>query len=190
MLSSFLASVTCLTIPVSDPVEVAAVMSEGATPIAVGTHVTPTSFHSRNFSDTLQLLVFGAEGAPEPVIVHLPAGGAVAYEFSPEALAGVTLEVVEVGSNGLWTSGVHPLALPAGVSDMSLWTVPTKPTHETWRQLGCEVDFLLPQGSLLPAGTTSNEPGTESAIAPSHTPVAVPRVMLGPGAAASTYTPM
>ena len=190
MLSSFLAAITCLTIPVSDPLEVAPAMTEGTNAIAVGMHVTPTSFHGRNFSDTLQLLVFVAEGAPEPVIVNLPVGGAVAYEFSPEALRGVSVEVVEVRSEGLWTSGVHPLALPTGSSDMTLWTVLTKPACSTWRQLGCEVELLPPQGSLLPAGSTLNEPGTQDALAPMHVPVAVPRVMIGPGSPGSTYTPM
>jgi hypothetical protein len=43
-------------------------------------------------------------------------------------------------------------------------------------------------GSLLPAGSTSEDPGTESAVI--HTPVALPRILIGPGLPGEEYTPM
>jgi hypothetical protein len=127
MLSSLFAAITCLTFPASDPLEAPAVMAQGAAPVAVGTYVTPTSFRSRNFSDAKCLLVFTSQGVTSPIVVTLPVGGTVSYQFSAEALAGVSLEVVEVRNDVLTTTGVHTLVLPAGASDMSLWNVPAVP---------------------------------------------------------------
>jgi hypothetical protein len=181
MLPKLFAAITCLTFPVSEPLEAPAVMPADTAPIAVATYVTPTSFRSRNFSSTEYMLVFASQGVPSPVVVQLPAGGFVEYQFSPEALAGVSLEVVAVHDNVFTTAGVHPLQLPAGSSSMSLWSAPTAPM-----QLGCEVSRMSSSGSLLPQGTTSNDPNTEAAIvAP---PVTLPRLVIGPGS--EEYSPM
>jgi len=187
MLSSLFAAITCLTFPASDPLEAPAVMAQGAAPVAVGTYVTPTSFRSRNFSDAKCLLVFTSQGVTSPIVVTLPVGGTVSYQFSAEALAGVSLEVVEVRNDVLTTTGVHTLVLPAGASDMSLWNVPAVPGFVTWQQIGCEVSQLPSSGSLLPQGSTSNDPNTEAAV--TAPPVTVPRVIINP-APQSDYTPM
>jgi hypothetical protein len=188
MLASLLAAMTCLTFPVSDPLEAPAVMPEGSAPIAVGTHVTPTSFRSRNFSSAEQMLVFVSQGVPSPIVVKLPVGGIVEYQFSPEALAGVSLEIVEVHNNVLTTGGVHALQLPANASCMTLWQVPAAPGFATWQQIGCEVSRLPSAGTLLPQGSTSNDPNTDNAVV--GPPVTVPRVIIGPGTQQEGYTPM
>lgn len=189
MLSSFLATVTCLAIPVTDPLQTPAVMPEGAAAVEVGIYVTPTSFRSRNFSNLTQHLVFAAEGSSDPVIVHLLPGGIVRYEFSPEALSGVVLEVVAERDSRLTTSGAHSLCLPQGSVDMSLWTVPGHPRGTTWQQIGCQVTDLPSDRSLMPPGSTWEEPETNT-IPAVHVPVAVPRILIGPGLPGGDYTPM
>lgn len=189
MLSSFLATLTCLAIPVTDPLEAPAVMTPGTPAVEVGIHVTSTSFRSRNFSNLTQLLVFAAEGCPEPVIVQLCPGQIVNYEFSPEALAGVVLEVVAKRDEHLSTSGAHSLSLPQGSVDMSLWTVPSKPRGITWRQVGAEMTDLPSSQSLMPPGSTWDDP-TPGSLNAVHVPVAVPRISIGPGSVGEVYSPM
>jgi hypothetical protein len=189
MLSSVLAAITCIAIPVSDPLEISAQMKPDQAPVEVGTYVTATSFRSRNFSNVNQLLVFGAAGVPTPVLVTLPPGGIVQYDFAPQALDGVMLEVVSLRGGVMTTSGEHVLALPAGSVDQSLWTVPAASGLVTWQQLGCEVTLLPPQGSFLPAGLASTGSGTEAATAPPMPPIAVPRSTLSPWVQ-SKITPM
>lgn len=189
MLSSFLATVTCLAIPVTDPLETSAVMYEGTAAVEVGIYVTPTSFRSRNFSNLTQLLVFAAEGSPDPVIVHLLPGGIVEYEFSPEALAGVVLEVVAERDTRLTTSGAHSLCLPQGSVDMSLWTVPESPRGITWMQIGCQATDLPSDQSLMPPGSTWEDPETD-ALSALHVPVAVPRTRIDLGLPVGDYPPM
>lgn len=189
MLSSFLATLTCLAIPVADPLQTPAVMAPGTPAVEVGIHVTSTSFRSRNFSNLTQLLVFAAEGSPETVIVHLLPGETVTYEFSPEALAGVVLEVVTKRDAYLTTSGAHSLSLPQDSLDMSLWIVPAKPRGITWRQIGSEVTDLPSNQSLMPPGSTWDDP-TPGTINATHVPVAVPRISIGPGSVGEIYTPM
>ena len=189
MLSSFLATVTCLAIPVTEPLETPAVMSAGSGAVEVGIHVTPTSFRSRNFSNVTQHLLFAAEGSPEPVVVQMLPGAVVEYEFSPEALAGVRVEVVAKRDNRLTTSGAHSIGLPQGSPDMSLWIVPGKPRGTAWRQLGLEATNLPSDESLMPSGSTWEDPETDP-LAATHVPVAVPRVQVGPGATNDHYSPM
>ena len=189
MLSSFLATVTCLAIPVSEPLETPAVMSEGTAAVEVGIHVTPTSFRSRNFSNLTQHLVFAAEGSPDPVVVQLLPGGVVEYQFSPEALAGVRIEVLARRGDHLTTSGAHSIGLPPGSVDMSLWIVPGKPRGTAWRQLGCEATDLPSDQSLLPSGSTWEDPEIEP-LSATHVPVAVPRVLIDPGLPSEHYSPM
>jgi hypothetical protein len=189
MLSCFLATLTCLAIPVTDPLQAPAVMAPGTPAIEVGIHVTPTSFRSRNFSNLTQLLVFAAEGSPESVIVQLLPGEIVNYEFSPEALAGVVLEVVAVRDSFLTTSGAHSLSLPQGSVDMGLWTVPSRPRGITWRQLGTEATELPSDESVMPPGSTWEDP-TPLTLNATHVPVALPKVMIGPGLPGEVYSPM
>jgi hypothetical protein len=189
MLSGVLAAITCLTFTVSEPLETPAQMPESTTSVSVGTHVTPTSFRTRNFSGNAYLLIFSTSAAVvEPVIVKIPSGGSVEYTFSPSELEGVSLEVVEIIGETLRTGGMHLLDVPTGELDINLWTVPAKPRLATWLQLGAEVMRLPNTGSLLPAGSTSEDPGTESAVI--HTPVALPRILIGPGLPGEEYTPM
>ena len=188
MLSSFLATVTCLAIPVADPLETPAVMSEGPA-VEVGIYVTPTTFRGRNFSDATQLLVFTTAGSPDPVVVQLLPGGIAAYKFSPEGLAGVVLEVVAKRDNHLTTSGAHSLCLPSGAVDMSLWTVPGAPRGTTWQQVGCQVTDLPSDKSCMPPGSLWDAPDSGSASV-THVPVTVPRVLIGPGILGDDYTPM
>jgi len=189
MLSSFLATVTCLAIPVTDPLETKPVMTDGTAAVEVGIYVTPTSFRSRNFSNLTQLLVFAAEGSPDPVIVQLLPGGIVEYQFSPEALAGVVVEVIAKRDDHLTTSGAHSLCLPQGAVDMSLWSVPGAPRGITWRQIGCEATDLPSDQSLLPSGSIWEEPEPITVPA-THVPVAVPRVTIGIGSPVGVYSPM
>ena len=94
MLSSVLAAVTCVAIPVTDPLQIPAQTTPGAAAVEVGAHVTPTTFRGRNFSNVEQLLVFGNTDPSVPtVVVVLPAGGIVNYEFAQHALEGVLLEL-------------------------------------------------------------------------------------------------
>ena len=84
MLSSFLATVTCLAIPVTEPLETPAVMSEGTAAVEVGVHVTPTSFRSRrvgertshSFTRPSSLALYSIIPAPaglmKPIAVTLP----------------------------------------------------------------------------------------------------------------------
>jgi hypothetical protein len=189
MLSSFLATLTCLAIPVTEPLEAPAVMTPGTPSVEVGIHVTSTSFRSRNFSNLTHYLVFAAEGSPESIIVQLLPGEVVTYEFSPEALAGVVLEVVATRDIHLTTSGAHSLSLPEGSVDMSLWTVPSKPRDIAWRQIGSEVTELPSDQSLMPPGSTWDDltGGSQNAT---HVPVAVPRTSIGSGTVGEIYTPM
>ncbi|MFN0006652.1 MAG: hypothetical protein ACKVXR_01995 [Planctomycetota bacterium] len=189
MLSIYLATVTCLAIPVTDPLQAPAVMTPGTPAVEVGIHVTPTSFRGRNFSSLSHILVFAAEGSPEPVLVQLLPGQTVTYEFSPEALAGVVLEVVTRRDPYLTTSGAHSLSLPQGSNDMSLWTVYSKPRGITWRQIGMQATDLPSDQSLMPPGSTWNDPVPLSLNA-THVPVALPKIMIGPGLPGEVYSPM
>jgi hypothetical protein len=189
MLSSFLATVTCLAIPVTDPLAMPAVMAQGTAQVEVGIYVTPTSFRSRNFSNLTQLLVFAAEGSSDPVVVQLLPGGIVQYEFSPEALAGVVLEVVAQRGSHLSTSGAHSLGLPLGSNDMSLWTVPASPRGITWMQVGLQATDLPSDQSLMPPGSTWDDPAPET-LSATHVPVALPKIMIGPGLPGEVYSPM
>src|SRR5262245_62045377 len=178
MLSSVLAAITCAVIPVTDPLLIPAQTTPGAAPVEVGTYVTPTSFRCRNFSGVEQRLVFGAaDHSVSPIVVVLPAGGTVQYEFSQQALAGVLLEVVTMRDGHVVSSGAHPIAVPATQPDLCLWTTFGHALPTTWQQLGCEVTRLTPVGTLIPDVGPDGAGGTEQASAPPcAVPVSPPRV--------------
>src|SRR5436190_864753 len=118
MLSSVLAFLTCATFTVSDPLQSPAQMPANQAAVEVGTYVTSTALVCRNFSSFDHLLVFGRAGLSSTVTVVIHGGASVRYDFAPEALPGVFVEVVGVhGPLSLATSGTLVLAPPAASPD-------------------------------------------------------------------------
>jgi hypothetical protein len=174
MLSCVLAMITCVAIPVDQPLDVAAQMPSSSPAAEVGAYVTTTSFRCRNFSSSNYVLVFGQSGTSVTVTVPLSADASVAYAVTPETLQGVYIEVVAVSSSSSFaSSGSITLALPANSTDMSLWFVRGSTGLLTWRQNGCDVELVQPGESLVPSSTVDALPGEEDAAA-AQAPVAVP----------------
>ena len=183
MLSCVLAMITCVAIPVDQPLDVAAQMPTSSPSAEVGTYVTTSSFRCRNFSSSNYLLVFGQSGTSVTVTVSLPAASSVAYAATPDMLQNVFMEVVAApGTSTFASSGSIPLALPANSTDMSLWFVRGATGLTTWRQNGCDVELVQPGDSLVSsASVESPSDGTDYAT---QAPVAVPT-----GTSGSTTTP-
>jgi hypothetical protein len=175
MLSNVLALLACATFPVSEPLQAPAQMAANQPAVEVGTYVTSTAFLARNFSNFDHLLVFGRSGLSSTVTVVLHAGASVRYDYAPEALQGVKVEVVAVrSSTSLATGGAVPLVLPSGSSDESLWSVPGVSGLVTWQQTGCEVVRVTPMSSMLPSYLGASGPGDGSMNAACQAPISVP----------------
>jgi hypothetical protein len=173
MLSCVLAMITCVAIPVDQPLAVAAQMPISSPAADVGTYVTTSSFSCRNFSSSNYLLVFGQSGTSVTVTVSLPAASSVAYAATPAMLQNVFVEVVAApDASSFASSGSIPLALPANSTDMSLWFVRGSTGLTTWRQTGCDVELVQPGDSLL--SSASVESPTDGTDFASQAPVAVP----------------
>jgi hypothetical protein len=175
MLSSVLAFLTCATFTVSDPLQAPAQMPANQAAVEVGTYVTSTALVCRNFSNFDHLLVFGRTGVSSTVTVVLHGGASVRYDFAPEALPGVFVEIVAVRSPlSLATSGTLVLAPPPGSIDESFWFVPGLLGLVTWQQNGCNVIRATPLASMLPLYLGAIGPGDGSANLMIQAPVAVP----------------
>jgi hypothetical protein len=134
-----------------------------------------SAFVARNFSNFDHLLVFGRSGLSSTVTVVLHAGASVRYDYAPEALQGVKVEVVAVkGPTSFATSGALLLALPAGSSDESLWSVPGVIGLVTWQQTGCDVVRVNPLTSMLPSYLGATGVGDGSMNAACQAPIAIP----------------
>jgi len=190
MLSCVLTVITCTAIPVADPLEIPATMPADQPTVDVGTFVTSTSIRSRNYSSNDCLLLFGNAASASPVIVILPPGASVEYEFSPQDLRDVSFEVVSWNGSTMATSGAVPLALPPNATDQSLWNVTGPPGLLTWQQNGAEVSLLAPAGSMVPAGWGAVGPDPNSCAAAAQTPIAVPTRRIPSGVDAESYLPM
>jgi hypothetical protein len=175
MLSTVFAFLACATFPVSDPLQAPARMGLNQPTVEVGGYVTSTTFLCRNFSTFDHLLVFGRTGLSSTETVVLHAGDYVRYDFTPESLQGMQIEVVSVRSSSTFvTSGALGLALPSGSSDESLWFVPGVSGLVTWQQIGCDVNKMLPSGSMLPSYLGAAGPGDGRANTAAQAPIAVP----------------
>ena len=182
MLSCVLAMITCVAIPVDQPLDVAAQMPTSSPAAEVGTYVTTSSFRCRNFSSSNYLLVFGQSGTSVTVTVSLPAASSVAYAATPDMLRNVFMEVVaSPDASSFASSGSIPLALPANSTDMSLWFVRGSAGLTTWRQNGCNVELVQPGAGLI--SSASVESASSGADYATQAPVAVPT---GTGGATST----
>jgi hypothetical protein len=191
MLSSVLAFLTCATFTVSDPLQSPAQMPTNQAPVEVGTYVTSTALVCRNFSNFDHLLVFGRAGVSSTVTVVLHGGASVRYDFAPEALPGVFVEVVAVRSSvSLATSGTLVLAPPAGSVDESFWFVPGVLGLVTWQQNGCNVIHGTPLSSMLPLYLGAIGPGDGSANCMIQAPIAVPTGGVITGGVPKTPLPM
>ena len=191
MLSSVLAFLTCATFTVSDPLQSPAQMPSNQAAVEVGTYVTSTALVCRNFSNFDHLLVFGRTGLSSTVTVTLHAGASVRYDFAPESLPGVFVEVVAVKSPiSLATSGTLVLAPPAGSSDESFWFVPGLLGLVTWQQNGCNVNRATPLGSMLPLYLGAIGPGDGSVNMMIQAPIAVPTGGVITGGVPKTPMPM
>ncbi len=191
MLSNVLALLACATFPVSDPLQSPAQMPANQPVVEVGTYVTSTAFLAHNFSNFDHLLVFGRTGLSSTVTVVLHAGASVRYDYAPEALQGVKIEVVAVRSPILLaTSGALPLVLPAGSSDESLWSVPGVVGLVTWQQNGCDVVPFSPLSSMLPSYLGAIGPGDGSMNGACQAPIAVPTGGVITGGLPKTLLPM
>lgn len=190
MLSCVLAMITCVAIPVDQPLDVAAQMPATSPAAEVGAYVTTTSFRCRNFSSSNYVLVFGQSGTSATVTVPLPAAGSVAYAVTPETLQGVFIEVVAApGSSTFASSGSIAIALPANSTDMSLWFVRGSTGLTTWRQKGCDVELVQPGASLL-SSTAVDSPTGEEAASSAQAPVAVPTGTTSTSTAPQSLPPM
>ncbi len=189
MLSCVLAMITCVAIPVDQPLDVAAQMPASSPAAEVGTYVTTSSFRCRNFSSSNYLLVFGQSGTSATVSVALPAASSVAYAATPDMLRNVFMEVVAApDASGFASSGSISLALPANSTDMSLWFVRGTAGLTTWRQNGCDVSLVQPGASLISsASVDSPSNGTDFA---SQAPVAVPTGSTSSGSGLQSLPPM
>jgi hypothetical protein len=175
MLSNVLALLACATFPVSDPLQSPAQMPANQPVVEVGTYVTSTAFVARNFSNFDHLLVFGRTGLSSTVTVVLHAGASVRYDYAPEALQGVKVEVVAVRTPVLLaTSGALPLVVPDGSNDESLWSVPGVLGLVTWQQTGCDVVRFSPLSSMLPSYLGAIGVGDGSMNAACQAPIAIP----------------
>jgi hypothetical protein len=173
MLSCVLAMVTCVAIPVDQPLDVAAQMPTSSPAAEVGAYVTTSSFRCRNFSSSNYLLVFGQSGTSVTVTVPLPAAASVAYAATPDTIRSGFIEVVAApGTSGFESSGSISLALSENSTDMSLWFVRGPTGLTTWRQNGCDVDLVQPGDSLV-ASSSVESPSGEADLA-TQAPVAVP----------------
>ena len=174
MLSSVLALITCATIPVDQPLDVAAQMSASSPAVEVGIYTTDSSFQCRNFSATNYLLVFAQAGSPITVTVALPPGGTVGYSITPATAQGTVVEAIAVPSpTSLVSSGSISLAIPSNSSDQSLWFVPGLSGLVTWRQIGCNVEVVQPGATLLPNGVPADV-SEDCASSAAQVPVRVP----------------
>jgi hypothetical protein len=175
MLSNVLALLACATFPVSDPLQSPAQMAANQPAVEVGTYVTSTAFLAHNFSNFDHLLVFGRSGLSSTATVVLHAGASVRYDYAPESLQGMQVEVVAVKSpTSLATSGSLSLVLPSGSTDESLWYVPGVSGLVTWQQNGCDVVRVAPMGSMLPSYLGASGPGDGSMNAACQAPIAIP----------------
>jgi hypothetical protein len=191
MLSSVLAFLTCATFTVSDPLQSPAQMAANQPAVEVGTYVTSTTFLCKNFSSYDHILVFGRTGLPSTVTVVLPAGADVRYDYSPESLVGMQLEVVSLRNPlALVTSGSLGLPLPVGSNDEGLWNVQGRAGLVTWKQMGCDVNMALPSGSMLPSYLGATGPGDGSMNAACQAPIAVPTGGVVIGGVPKTPLPM
>lgn len=175
MLSNVLAFLACATFPVSDPLQAPARMGLNQPVVEVGTYVTSTTLLCHNFSSFDHLLVFGRTGLSSTDTVVLHAGDYVRYDYTPESLQGLMIEVVAVkGPTSFVTSGSFALAIPSGSSDESNWFVPGVSGLVTWQQVGCDVTQGVPSGSMLPSYLGALGPGDGRSNAAAQCPIAVP----------------
>jgi hypothetical protein len=173
MLSSLCAAVLCAAIPVGSALEVPARAAEGDPSVELGVHLTSTTFRARNFSDVEQLMVF-SNGAGEPVFVVLPVGAYVEYDFQPEDLDGVRMEVVSLREGAWKASGAQLLTVNAATGEETMWFQPGERRVHTWQQDGCEVSERDPSGTLLPDGFIDQGTQSDLLLAPTHVPVITP----------------
>jgi hypothetical protein len=182
--------ITCVAIPVDQPLDVAAQMPASSPAADVGTYVTTSSFRCRNFSSSNYLLVFGQSGTSVTVTVPLPAASSVAYAVTPETLPGVLIEVVAApGSSSFASSGSIPLALPTNSTDMNLWFVRGSTGLVTWRQNGCDVELVQPGASLVPSTSIESPSGADD-VSAAQAPVAVPTGTNSTSTAPQSLPPM
>jgi hypothetical protein len=181
--------ITCVAIPVDQPLDVAAQMPASSPAADVGIYVTTSSFTCRNFSSSNYLLVFGQSGSSVTVSVPLPAASSVAYAVTPDTLKGVFIEVVAApSSTSFASSGSIALSLPANSTDMSLWFVRGTTGLTTWLQNGCQVALVQPGPSLLQSTSIQSPSGEEDLSA--QAPVAVPTGSGAKSTLADTLPPM
>jgi hypothetical protein len=175
MLSTVFAFLACATFPVSDPLQAPARMGLNQPAIEVGAYMTSTTLLCRNFSTFDHLLVFGRTGLSSTVTVVLHSGDYVRYDYTPESLQGMMIEIVGARSTTSFvTSGSLALSLPSGSSDESLWFVPGVSGLVTWQQVGCDVEEFQPSPSMLPSYLGAAGPGDGRANAAAQAPIAVP----------------
>jgi hypothetical protein len=189
MLSCVLAMITCVAIPVDQPLDVAAQMPTSSPAAEVGMYITTTSFRCRNFSSSNYLLVFGQGGTSATVTVPLPAAGSLSYAVTPDQLKGVFVEVIAAPSSlDFVSSGSVSLAVPSNSTDMSLWFVRGSTGLTTWLQSGCDVALVQPGDTLLQSPSIESPTGEEALSA--QAPVAVPTGSGATSTLADTLPPM